>query len=66
MARLSVLKTDRSDSRLKVEQQHYGLLMTENVFDILSLKNWRIHFLKIGYISLGGAIIKIYTIHPET
>ena len=34
MARLSVLKTQRSHSRLQVRQQHYGLLMTDNFFDI--------------------------------
>ena len=40
--------------------------MTEDFFDILSLKNWRIvRHLKIGYKSLGGTIIKIYTIYQE-
>ena len=66
MVRLTVLKTNRSNSRLQVGQQHYGLLMTENFFDILSLKNWRIlRYLKIGFKSLGRTVIKIYTIHPE-
>ena len=53
MARLSILKTDRSHNTLQVGQQHYRLLMIENFFDILSLKNWRIlRYLKIGYKSL--------------
>ena len=53
MARLCVLKPDRSDNRSQVGQQHYRLLMIENFFDILSLKNWKIlRYLKIGYKSL--------------
>ena len=53
MARLSFLKTDRSHNGLQVGQQRYRVLMIENFFDILSLKNWRIlHYLKIGYKSI--------------
>ena len=60
MAGLSVLNADRSHSRLQVGQQHYGLLMTENIFDILSLKDLRIlPYIKIGYNSLEGTIAKI-------
>ena len=66
MATLSVLNIDRSHSRLQVGQQRYGLLMTENFFEIWSLKNWRIlRYLKIGNKSLGGTIMKIYAIHPD-
>ena len=53
MARLSILKTDHSHNRLQVEWQHYRLIMIENIFDIVLLKNWRIlRYIKIGYNSL--------------
>ena len=40
--------------------------MTENSFDILSLKDWGIlRYLKIGHKSLAGTVIKIYAVHPE-
>ena len=53
MATLSDLKTDHCRNRLQVGQQHYRLIMIENLFDILSLKNWRIpRYIKIGSKSL--------------
>ena len=64
MARLSDLKTDHSRNGLQVGQQHYRLIMIENLFDILSLKNWRIlRFIKIGYKSL--LFVWRYKTHDE-
>ena len=53
MGRLPDFKTDHSRNSLQAGQQHYRLIMIENLFDILWLKNWRIvRRLKISYKSL--------------